>query len=65
MAGRRPRQGAIEFLALLNMPQNLRDQQRLLDAGNDPQRAAAVGTCLDIDCVYAFGALYPSHGNEQ
>ena len=35
MAGRRQRQGVIECLALLNMPQNLRDQQRLFDAGND------------------------------
>jgi hypothetical protein len=32
----RPRQGAIELLALLNLSQNLCDQQRLLDAGNDP-----------------------------
>ena len=34
--GRGPSKGVVQRLALLNMPQNLRDQQRLLNTGNHP-----------------------------
>jgi hypothetical protein len=51
VAGRCPRQGAIEFLALLNTPQNLRDQQRLFNAGNDSELAAAFRASLNVDEV--------------
>jgi hypothetical protein len=57
----RPREGAIELLALLNLSQNLCDQQRLLDAGNDPQHGAAVRTGLDVNVIHALDALPPAH----
>ena len=34
--GRGPSKGVVHRLALLNMPQNLRDQQRILNIGNHP-----------------------------
>jgi hypothetical protein len=33
------------------MPQDLRNQLWVFDAGNHPQRAAAIGTGLDVDKV--------------
>ena len=46
---RDPSQGVVQRLALPNMPQDLRDQRWVLDTGNHPQRAAAMGTGLDVD----------------
>ena len=56
--GRGPSKGVVQRLALLNMPQNLRDQQRLLNTGNHPQRAAAIRTGLDANGEHALEALH-------
>jgi hypothetical protein len=46
---------------LLNMPQDPGNQCRFLDAGNDPQRAAAMRTGLDVDGEHALEALRSGH----
>jgi hypothetical protein len=43
------------------MPQNPGNQCRLLDTGNHPQRAPAMGTGLDVDGEDALEALHPGH----
>jgi hypothetical protein len=39
-----PQQWVVQRFALLNMPQDLGDKRRVLDAGDDPEIAAAFGT---------------------
>ena len=41
------------------MSQNLRDQGRLFDAGNDQQLAPAMRAGLDIDGEHSLEALSP------
>ena len=47
------------------MTQNLRNQGRILDAGDDPEFAAAFGTGLDVDRKDALEALHPAHGGRR
>ena len=44
------------------MPQDLRYQRRILDAGDDPECAATFRTGLDVDGEVAFEPLHPAHG---
>lgn len=47
-------------LRLPQMHQNLLDNCRILDAGNDPYRPAARQTGLDVNAKYPFQTLRPS-----
>jgi len=65
VAGRSTRQFVVRFQALLNMPQNPGNQCRLLDTGNHSQRAAAIGTGLDVNGEYPLQTLRPTHGRQR
>jgi hypothetical protein len=43
------------------MLENLRNQQGLIDTGEDPEFAAAMGTGLDVDCKHPLEALHSQH----
>jgi hypothetical protein len=49
--------------ALLHMRQNLRNDFRLLDAGDHPELATAAAALVDLDAEHALEALSPSHGD--
>ena len=59
--GTTPTSLVVRFQALLHMPQNPGNQCRLLDTGNHPQRAAAIGTGLDVNGEDALEALHLRH----
>jgi len=45
---RRPARGAGQGLTALHMTNNLRNQRRIFDAGDDPELAATKRTGLDV-----------------
>jgi len=44
------------------MSENLRNQWRIFDAGDDSQSSTALGTGLDIDGEHPLETLHPTHG---
>lgn len=44
------------------MPQDLRDQRRIFDTGNDSKPAAAFRASLDVDSEDPLEPLHPTHG---
>ena len=59
---RRPRLNRGHGLMQSYMPEDLRNQRRVLDTGDDPQCSATIGTGLDIDGENTLEALHPTHG---
>jgi len=49
-------------VAALEVRENLRDDLRIFDAGDNPHRTPAALTALDIDVEHAFEAACPGHG---
>ena len=52
--------GSIGCRCDLEMVEDLADDHRVFDAGDDPHRPAADPTGLDVDAKYALQALCPS-----
>lgn len=49
---------------MVNMVQNLANQQRILDTGNDAQSPAAIWTLINVNGEYPFQSLRPVHGRQ-
>jgi len=58
---RRPARGAGQGLTALHMTNNLRNQRRILDGGDDPELTAAFRAGFDVDGEYPLKALHPTH----
>ena len=61
---RRSRIGSCGCLACTNVLKDCSNDIRIFDAGDDSQRATALGAGLDVDGEDAFQALHPSHGGK-
>jgi len=62
LTGRTTRVKVSQAVTLLNVAQDLADQLRLLDTGDDAKLAATVRTGRDLDLKYPLEALCPVHG---
>ena len=56
--------GSCGCLAYTNVLEDRGDDIGIFDAGDDAQRATALGAGLDVDGEDAFQALHPSHGGK-
>ena len=56
--------GGCGCLAYTNVLEDRGDDIRIFDAGDDAQRATALGAGLDVDGEDAFQALHPGHGGK-
>ena len=56
--------GSCGCLAYTNVLEDRGDDIGIFDAGDDAQRATALGAGLDVDGDDAFQALHPSHGGK-
>ncbi len=65
LTGRTTRVKVSQAVTLLNVAQDLADQLRLLDTGDDAKLAATVRTGRDLDLKYPLEALCPVHGRKR
>jgi hypothetical protein len=59
---RRPGLGRCSSLARAYRLEDLRNQRRVLDTGDDLQCSAAIGTGLDVNGEYQLQTLHLRHG---